>query len=77
MRIDRIDYDLDVGKIISSTPLLLASQTLTNNTNQEQEMSFSLNETTSHTSTFEYSTGFTLATGTEFKGEAHPLHGVC
>ncbi|KAJ3492365.1 hypothetical protein NLI96_g33 [Meripilus lineatus] len=67
MRIDRIDYDLDVGKIISSTPLLLASQTLTNNTNQEQEMSFSLNETTSHTSTFEYSTGFTLATGTEFK----------
>lgn len=69
MNVDRIEYDLNLGKIISSNPLVLANQTLTNKTDHEQEMSFQLNETATHTSTFEYSTGFTITIGMSFKGE--------
>ncbi|KAJ3485529.1 hypothetical protein NLI96_g4885 [Meripilus lineatus] len=67
MNVDRIEYDLNLGKIISSNPLVLANQTLTNKTDHEQEMSFQLNETATHTSTFEYSTGFTITIGMSFK----------
>ncbi|KAJ3476703.1 hypothetical protein NLI96_g10978 [Meripilus lineatus] len=66
MRVDRVDYDLHLGQIVSSTPLVIANQTLTNDTNLEQEMSFEMNESVQNTSTFEYSTGFTVTVGTSF-----------
>lgn len=69
MKVDKVEYDLKLGKIISSTPLVLANQTLKNDTNHEQEMSFQLNEATSHTSTFEYTLGFTLTIGATFTGK--------
>ena len=69
MNIDRIEYDLKLGKILSNNPLVLANQTIYNDTDLDQEMSFQLNETTTHTSTFEYSTGFTVTVGSEFKCE--------
>lgn len=74
MNIDRIDYDLDEGKILSSTPIVLANQTLVNDTDHEQEMSFSLSETVEHTSTFEYTFGFTIGLETKFKGTSQEAH---
>lgn len=66
MQIDKIDYDLDLGSIISSTPLVLADQTLRNDSSQVQEMSFALSNTMTNTSTYEYSTEFTISIGMEF-----------
>lgn len=68
MNIDKIDYDLDLGKILSSTPLVLANQTLTNETDQDQQMSFSLSQTVTHTSSFDYTLGFTISSTQTFKG---------
>ncbi|KAF9648929.1 hypothetical protein BDM02DRAFT_2012525 [Thelephora ganbajun] len=66
MKVDKIEYNLDAGKIISSTPIALAEQVLTNNSDSEQEMSFSVNKGVTNSSTFEYSTGFTVTVGMEF-----------
>lgn len=68
MKIEKIEYDLKLGKIISSTPLVLANQTLKNDSSHEQEMSFQLSETVSQTSTFEYALGFTISIGAKFSG---------
>nr|BAC78490.1 Hemolytic lectin LSLc [Laetiporus sulphureus] len=67
MRIDKIEYDLKDGRILSSTPNVLATQTLANTSSQTQEMSFNLSQTLTQTSTFAYTAGFTIAVGTAFK----------
>jgi len=66
MKVDKVEFNLDAGKILASTPITLAEQVLTNNSNSEQEMSFSVNKAITNTSTFEYSTGFTVTVGMEF-----------
>ncbi|KAI0758163.1 hemolytic lectin [Fomes fomentarius] len=66
MKVDRVNFDLDDGKIISSTPIVLAEQVLTNKTDHEQEMSFSLDKSVTNESSFQYNTGFTVTVGTEF-----------
>ncbi|KAI0757737.1 hemolytic lectin [Daedaleopsis nitida] len=66
MQVDRVDFDLEAGFIVSSTPITLAGQTLTNNSDVEQEMSFSVDKGVTNTSSFEYSTGFTVTVGMEF-----------
>jgi len=66
MKVDKVQFKLDSGKIISSTPITLAEQVLTNNSDSEQEMSFSVNKGITNSSTFEYSTGFTVTIGMEF-----------
>lgn len=69
MKIERIEYELKLGRIISSTPTVLANQTLDNKDSTEaQEMKFEFNRTETHTSTFEYSEGFTITIGTTVKG---------
>jgi len=68
MKVDKVEYELDAGKIISSTPITLAEQVLTNNSDSEQEMSFSVNKGVTNSGTFEYSTGFTVTIGMEFSG---------
>ena len=68
MKVDKVEFNLDSGKIISSTPITLAEQVLTNNSDTEQEMSFSVNKSVTNSSTFEYSTGFTVTIGMEFGG---------
>ena len=64
-----VDYDLALGKIVSSQPLVLASQTLTNLSTSDQQMTFTLNQTTTETSQFTYQTGFTVTLGTKFTCE--------
>jgi len=66
----RVEYDLKLGKVVKATTNVIATQTLTNNTKRDQEMSFNLNETKTHTSTWEYSTGFTISVGASFKGSS-------
>ena len=68
MQVDKVEFNLNSGKIISSTPVVLAEQVLTNNSDTEQEMSFSVNKGVTNSSTFEYSTGFTITVGMEFSG---------
>jgi len=66
LTIKSVDYDIALGKISHVTPHVLTDQTLTNRTDHEQEMSFQFSESITHTSTFEYSTGFTITMGTSF-----------
>ena len=68
MNVDKVDFNLDSGKILGSTPITLAEQVLTNGSNSDQEMSFSVNKSITNTSTFEYSAGFTVTLGMEFSG---------
>ncbi|KAJ7451332.1 hemolytic lectin [Mycena latifolia] len=67
MVVDRIEYELRLGKIIASTPRVLASQTLDNNTDHKQEMSFAMSEKQTQTSSFDYTTGLTLSVGATIK----------
>lgn len=66
-----IDYHLDLGKIIQSTPIVLADQTLNNDTDVEQEMSFSLDKAETHTSTYEYSFGMKFGSEVTLEGESY------
>lgn len=68
MQVDKIEYDLDAGQIITSTPITIAEQTLTNDTDTDQEMSFAVDTNVTNSSSFEYSTGFTVTVGMEFSG---------
>jgi hypothetical protein len=73
MVVDRIDYDLKLGKVIGSAPRVLATETLVNKSASEQEISFSISETQTHTSKFEYSTALTVSVGATFKGMVQDL----
>ena len=68
----RVEYDLKLGKIVNAAPVVIASQTLTNHTQAEQEMQFLLSETETHTATWEQSNGFTITVGTKFSGMSLP-----
>ena len=68
MEVDEVKFDLDAGVISSSTPIVLAEQVFANTPNNEQEMNFGVNKSVTHSSTFEYSTGFTVTPGMEFSG---------
>ncbi|KAI0038962.1 hypothetical protein FA95DRAFT_1528853, partial [Auriscalpium vulgare] len=63
MQVDKIDYDVKLGKVVSSASLILVSKPLKNDSDKEQEMKYELDESVTHTSTFEYSSGFTVALG--------------
>ena len=66
MKVDKIEYDLKSGKIVSSIPKVLAIQSLDNATDIEQEMAFELNVTETHTSTFAFTSGFTATAKLSF-----------
>ena len=68
IKVDKVDFNLDAGKILSSNPITLAEQVLTNHFDSEQQMSFSVSKTVTNTSSFEYGEGFTVSAGLEFIG---------
>ena len=68
MKVDKIEYNLDAGRILSSTSVTLSEQLLTNKSDSEQEMNFSVSKSVTRSSTFGYSDGFTVTTGMEFSG---------
>ncbi|KAI0046192.1 hemolytic lectin LSLb [Auriscalpium vulgare] len=63
-----IDYDLNNAKVVSSTPLVLASTTYHNDSNEAQTTTYELDESATHTSRFEHSAGFPIALGFTFNG---------
>jgi len=67
--VEKVEFDLAAGKILSSTTITLAEQVLTNNSDKEHDLSFSINKSVTRLSTFEYGSGFTVTPGTEFCGE--------
>lgn len=70
MTIDSIVYDIDSGKISSSTPLELSRQIADNrkSTTMAQEQKWEVSRTETHTSNFEYGSGFTIAAGVSVTG---------
>lgn len=69
MKVDKVEYNLDAGQIISSTPVTLGVQVFKNNTYVEQEMYYSIDLSFTGTSTFEYGSGFVPTVGMEFTSE--------
>ncbi|CAG8639093.1 9340_t:CDS:1, partial [Scutellospora calospora] len=67
MVVESIEYKIDEGKIANTAPVMLLRQTLLNDTDLEQQFSSDVNESVKQTSTFEYSSGFTVKVGMEFK----------
>lgn len=67
MKVDKVCFKLDADKIISSTPITLAERVLTKGSEDDQEMSFSVNKGVTHSGTLEYSTGFTVSAGMELE----------
>ena len=68
MKVDKVEFNLAAGKILSSTQVKLAEQVLTNNSGSEKEMEFKVNKGITDSSAFEYAAGFTVTLGMEFHG---------
>jgi len=66
-KIIHVDFDVDHGKLLHSTPKVIAKQTLNNDTSREQSMEFSYNEQVSTTSSFQHTAGVEITVGTSFQ----------
>ena len=63
-----VDFDVDRGKLLSSTPKVIAQEVLENyDSSTDQSMEFSYNEQVSNTSSFQHTAGVGIKVGTEFK----------
>ncbi|KZS99944.1 hemolytic lectin LSLb [Laetiporus sulphureus 93-53] len=67
VHVDKVEYDLKLGRIVSSARRVLASQTFENRTKQLQSTTLELCESETHSGMFEYGAGFNLAAGTTLK----------
>lgn len=66
MVVEKVEFDVDSGKIGTQTPDVIAEQVLTNDSDSEQDMSFMFSSNVSQTSSFEYGVGFTIGATTAF-----------
>ncbi|KAJ6583886.1 hemolytic lectin [Mycena vulgaris] len=66
MLVERIEYDLKLGRVLATTPCELISQVLRNPANAETTMGFAFSKAWTHTSSFEQTTGFEISTGAKF-----------
>ncbi|KAH9479675.1 hypothetical protein JR316_0008270 [Psilocybe cubensis] len=64
--IDHVEYHVDQGKILSSTPIVIATQSLKNDTDTSQTSEASINVSTQETSTFQFAQGFSIKVGATF-----------
>ena len=64
--ISSIEFHLDRGKLLETTPKVLTRQENSNNSSQAQSMEFSFSETVSNTSTFTHQWGLNVTVGTKF-----------
>lgn len=71
MQIDSVEYDVDLGTITQSTPIILASEVLTNNVSSVQQTTVTVNQTTTHTSSFNFTFGFKINGDVQFKGTSN------
>ena len=64
MTIETIEYKINERNVTNSNPMIvIASKTLENNSDEEQQMPFKVEEIQKHSVTFEYSAGFFLKMG--------------
>ncbi|KAL3678454.1 hypothetical protein R1sor_021410 [Riccia sorocarpa] len=61
-----VEYHLDLGKVLSSTPKIIQEQTLHNSTDSERELTFEVDVKETHNSFFEYSQGFPISAEATF-----------
>jgi len=67
MKIDRVDYQIDEAKILTSIPEIIGTETLRNDTSVNQTVEFNFSRTEISSSSFEYTRGFTVTVGTSGK----------
>merc|ERR1719220_1186527 len=67
MQIESIDYHIDAGKILNTSPMALVTQRLENKTGSPQAMKFTVDEEVVNESTFNNTAGISLTIGTTFK----------
>eukprot|EP01083_Nonionella_stella_P178308 629465_1 len=58
-----VEFDLKHGKILDKTPLVIAHQTLNNESDHEQEFTFEFTKSVENTSSFEHSHGVAIKAG--------------
>ena len=69
MKVKRVDYDLDSATILTSKPIIIGEQTLDNSgSTTEQSTSFAVEREVRKSSSFSYTTGFTVNMGMSFSG---------
>ncbi|KAL0257480.1 hypothetical protein SLS55_008293 [Diplodia seriata] len=61
-----IKFNVDEGKILDTTPIMLARSNLSNNSSVDQKISSTFKEATENESSFEYTLGFAVEVGTSF-----------
>ncbi|KAF8173573.1 hypothetical protein K438DRAFT_1610668 [Mycena galopus ATCC 62051] len=66
MDVVKVEYSLDQGRITSSTPTVLSSQTLFNTTDIEQEIDCTMKRKVTETTSFSHTEGISLPVGTSF-----------
>jgi len=62
-----IDFDIDAGEILDRAPMVVSSQTITNETSVEQQQSVTLTYTTNHRYNFKREKGLKISESVEFK----------
>lgn len=66
---DRIEFDIDNGRILSSIPESMATQVIVNNTDVDQSQYVKFSFGVEKSSSFEHTHGFFIMVGTEWKVE--------
>lgn len=74
MKVDKLTFDLNGAKVTPVTQVTLAEEVLKNETDNNRDMTHSVDKGVTRTSTFEYGTGFTVTTGMEFRGAQNTTH---
>ena len=65
-KISHVEFHLDKGKVLTTTPKVLTVQEICNDSSNQQSTEFSFSETVSNTSTFTHQWGLSISVGAEF-----------
>jgi len=68
IELQKVEFDIDHGKILSDNPETIISQTYTNNTSIEQEQTYQHTKTLENTSSFTYTGGFKISLEYSYTG---------
>lgn len=68
-KIERVEFDCDRGKLVSTNPKVLAFQELSNDSSLPQSKEFSYSKTVSSTSSFTHQWGISISRSAEFSAK--------
>ncbi|KAF7368218.1 Hemolytic lectin LSLb [Mycena venus] len=69
MTVKKVEYDTDKAQITSSQQLVIFNEEYANGGSIDMQTSISVSETKTHTSTFDYTLGFTITVGATFSAK--------